>query len=152
MSTFLAANDATYVDYFESLVHCENTSDQTLTVPQTIDRDLLFTIGYGLGSSNSCPPQPICGGFDGDRIMAFVSIISFVQPNNTRKSLLELAYLYDHGPNVLNSSLDLTFPDQPLNPFNYIGNSSNLNLALRSGTKFSVIDFNSSVQVISSYP
>jgi hypothetical protein len=145
MFTFLAANDAAYVDYFESLMHCENTSDQTLTIPQTIDKYLLFIVGYGLGSSNSCPPQPICGGFDGDRIMAFVSNISFVQPNNTHKSLLELAYLYDHGPNVLNSSLDLTFLDWPLNPFKYTCKSSNLNLALRSGTKLSVIDFNSSV-------
>ncbi len=152
MPTFPAANDAAYVDYFESLVHCVNTSDQTLIVPQTIDRDLLFTVGYGLGSSDSCPPQPICDGFDGDRIMASVSNISFVQPNSTHRSLLELAYLYDHGQNVLNSSLDLTFPDRPLNPFNYTGNSSSLNPAPGSGTKLSVIDFNSSVQVISSYP
>jgi len=67
-----------------------------------------------------------------------VSNISFVQPNNTHMSLLELAYLFEHGLNVLNSSLDLTFPDQPLNPFNYIGNSSNLNPAPGSGTKLNV--------------
>jgi hypothetical protein len=113
---------------------------------------LLFIVGYGLGRLNSCPPQPICGGFDGDKIMASVSNISLVQPNNTHRSLLELTYLYDHGPNVLNSSLDLTFPYQPLNPFNYTCNSSNLNPTPGSGTKLSVIDFNSSVQVISSYP
>jgi len=53
-------------------------------------------------------------------------------------SLLELAYLYEHGLNVLNSSLDLIFPNQPFNPFNYTGDSSNLNPAPRSGTKFSV--------------
>jgi hypothetical protein len=106
---------------------------------------LLFIVGYGLGNLNSCPPRPICGGFDGDRIMASVSNISFVQPNNTHMSLLELAYLYEHGLNVFNSSLDLTFPYHPLNPFNYIGDSSNLNPALGFGTKLSVIDFNSSV-------
>jgi hypothetical protein len=39
MRTFSAANDASHVDYCESLVHCVNTSDQTLSVPQTIDRD-----------------------------------------------------------------------------------------------------------------
>jgi hypothetical protein len=75
-----------------------------------------------------------------------------VQPNNTHKSLLELAYLYEHGLNVFNSSLDLTFPYQPLNPINYTGDNSNLNLAPGFKTKLSVIDFNSSVQVISSYP
>jgi hypothetical protein len=26
---------------------------------------MLFIVGYGLGSLDSCPPQPICGGFDG---------------------------------------------------------------------------------------
>jgi hypothetical protein len=69
---------------------------------------------------------------------SIVSNISFVQPNNTHRSLLELAYLYEHGLNVLNSSLDLTFPDQPLNAFNYTGDNSNLNPAPGSGTKFSV--------------
>jgi len=69
---------------------------------------------------------------------SIVSNISFVQPNNTHRSLLELAYLYEHGLNVLNSSLDLTFPNQPLNPFNYTGDSSNLNRAPRFGTKLSV--------------
>jgi hypothetical protein len=67
-------------------------------------------------------------------------------------SLLELAYLYEHGLNVFNSNLDSIFPDQPLHPFNYIGNNSNLNPAPGFGTKLNVIDFNSSVQVISSYP
>jgi hypothetical protein len=65
---------------------------------------------------------------------------------------MELAYLYEHGMNVFNSSLDSTFLDQPLNPFNYIGDNSNLNPTPGFGTKLSVIDFNSSVQVISSYP
>jgi hypothetical protein len=74
----------------------------------------------------------------GDRIMTSVSNISFVQPNNTHRSLLELTYLYDRGLNVLNSSLDLTFPYRPLNPFNYTGDSSNLNPAPRSRTKLSV--------------
>jgi hypothetical protein len=69
---------------------------------------------------------------------SIVSNISFVQPNNTHRSLLELAYLYEHGLNVLNSSLDLTFPNQPLNPFNYTGDSSNLNRAPGFGTKLSV--------------
>jgi hypothetical protein len=54
---------------------------------------------------------------------------------------LELAYLYERGLNVLYSSLDLTFPNQPLNPFNYTGNSSNLNPSPGSGTKLNVIDF-----------
>jgi hypothetical protein len=123
-----------------------------LTIPQIIDRDLLFIVGYGLGNLDSYPPQPICGGFDGDRIMASISDISFVQPNNMHRSLLELAYLYEHGLNVFNSSLDLTFPYHPLNPFNYTGDNSNLNPTPGSGTKLNVIDFNSSVQVISSYP
>jgi hypothetical protein len=68
------------------------------------------------------------------------------------KSLLELACLYEHGLNVFNSSLDLTFLDQPLNPVNYTCDNSNLNPAPGFRTKLSVIDFNSSVQVISSYP
>ncbi len=46
-----------------------------INVPQIIDRDLLFIVGYGLGNLDRCPPQPICGGFDGDRIMAFVNNI-----------------------------------------------------------------------------
>jgi hypothetical protein len=36
-----------------------------MIVPQIIDKDMLFIVGYGLGSLDSCPPQPICGGFDG---------------------------------------------------------------------------------------
>jgi hypothetical protein len=59
MPTFPATNDVAYVDYCESLVQYVNTSD----------KDLLFIVGYGLGT------QPICGGFDGDRIMASISNI-----------------------------------------------------------------------------
>ncbi len=56
----------------------------------------------------------LCYAFNGYRIMVSISTISFVQPNNMHRSLLKLAYMYGHGLNVLNSSLDLTFPDQPL--------------------------------------
>jgi hypothetical protein len=72
------------------------------------------TAAYGLGSSDIGTPQMLCYAFNGDRIMVSISTISFVQPNNMHRSLLKLAYMYGHGLNVLNSSLDLTFPDQPL--------------------------------------
>jgi hypothetical protein len=72
------------------------------------------TAGYGLGSSDIGTPQMVCYAFNGDRIMVSISTISFVQPNNMHRSLLELAYMYGHGLNVLNSSLDFTFPDHPL--------------------------------------
>jgi hypothetical protein len=104
-------------------------------------KQLIETTGYGLGSSDIGTPQMVCYAFNGDRIMVSISTISFVQPNNMHRSLLELPYMYGHGLNVFNSSLDLTFPDQPL--IQLYGNSSNLNPA--PGTKLSVIDFNSSV-------
>ncbi len=56
----------------------------------------------------------VCYAFNGYRIMVSISTISFVQPSNMHRSLLELAYMYSHGLNVLNASLDLIFPDQPL--------------------------------------
>lgn len=150
MPTFPAYNDSSYRDYYDALQLSRNTTNQALDVPQEVDKHLFFTVDYALASRNSCPPYKTCGGFDGDRILAAVNNISFVTPNTTKRSLLEYAYLHDRGVNVSSSNLDLTFPSYPRFPFNYTS-ATKLPVAdwfPEYGTKLSVIDFNSSVQVI----
>jgi laccase len=150
MPTFPAHNDTGFRSHFDSLQKGKNTTYQTLDVPQNVDKHIFFTVGYGLDSASSCRPLKKCtAGYDGQyRIIGAVNNISFVVPNDTRRSLLEYAYLRDHGESVSTSALDLAFPSQPQKTFNYTGAALPLSQWFsKKQTKLSVINFNASVQV-----
>lgn len=153
MPTFPSPNDSNYRHKFDDLQKSINTTYQTLDVPETVDKHLFFTVGYGLDKSSSCHPFKTCvDGYDGQyRVVGSVNNISFVTPNTTSKSLLEIAYLRDHGNASVTSALDLDFPSQPTMTFNYTG-STRLPLSQwfsKHATKLSVINYNASVQVSS---
>ncbi|XP_024397494.1 laccase-4 isoform X1 [Physcomitrium patens] len=152
MPTFPSPNDSNYRHKFDDLQKSINTTYQTLDVPETVDKHLFFTVGYGLDKSSSCHPFKTCvDGYDGQyRVVGSVNNISFVTPNTTSKSLLEIAYLRDHGNASVTSALDLDFPSQPTMTFNYTG-STRLPLSQwfsKHATKLSVINYNASVQII----
>ncbi len=150
MPTFPAHNDSSYRDFWDSQERSLNTSDQTLYVPQTIDRELFFTVGYGLSSNSSCSPLPNCtAGFEGYRILGAVNNITFVTPSNSDTSLLQYAYLYDRGVSTSNSNFDLSFPDDPESTFNYTGPQPALSTRFSEhATRLSHIDYNSNVQAL----
>ncbi len=150
MPTFPAHNDSSYRDFWDSQERSLNTSDQTLYVPQTIDRELFFTVGYGLSSNSSCSPLPNCtAGFDGYRILGAVNNITFVTPSSSNTSLLQYAYLYDRGVSTSNSNFDLSFPDDPESTFNYTGPQPPLSTRFpEHATRLSHIDYNSNVQAL----
>lgn len=150
MPTFPAHDDTSFRRHFDSLQKGMNTTYQTLDVPQNVEKHIFFTVGYGLDSSSSCRPFKKCiSGYQGQyRIIGAVNNISFVVPNNTRSSLLEYAYMRDHGASVSASTLDLAFPSQPQKTFNYTGAQLPLSQWFsKKKTKLSVINFNASVQV-----
>ncbi|CAK9201154.1 unnamed protein product [Sphagnum troendelagicum] len=150
MPTFPAHNDSSYRDFWDSQERSLNTSDQTLYVPQTIDRELFFTVGYGLSSNSSCSPLPNCtAGFKGYRILGAVNNITFVTPSSSDTSLLRYAYLYDRGVSTSNSNFDLSFPDDPKSTFNYTGPQPPLSTRFpEHATRLSHIDYNSNVQLV----
>ncbi len=150
MPTFPAHNDSSYRDFWDSQERSLNTSDQTLYVPQTIDRELFFTVGYGLSSNSSCSPLPNCtAGFEGYRILGAVNNITFVTPSSSDTSLLQYAYLYDRGVSTSNSNFDLSFPDDPESTFNYTGPQPPLSTRFpEHATRLSHIDYNSNVQAL----
>lgn len=152
MPTFPAHDDVSFHRHFDSLQKTISTTYQTLDVPQNVDKHLLFTVGYGLGSASSCPPFKTCiHGYNNQyRVLGAVNNVSFVEPNNTRKSLLEYAYLLNHGDRVATSALDLSFPSHPQEKFNYTGTQLPMSQWFsKHATQLSVIDFNASVQVSS---
>jgi len=152
MPTFPAYNDISFHRQFDSLQKSINTTYQTLDVPQTVDKHLFFTVGYGLDSASSCPPYKTCihGYKNQYRIIAAVNNISFVVPNNTRKSLLEYAYLQNHGDSLTTSALDLSFPSQPQKTYNYTGTQLPMSQWFsKYATQLCVINYNASVQVSS---
>jgi len=154
MPSFPAANDVSFHNHFDSLQKSINTTYQALDVPQTVDTDLFFTVGYGLDSASSCPPFETCihGYEDQYRIIGAVNNISFVVPNNTGKSLLEYAYLEKHGDSVVSttSALDLSFPSQPQKIYNYTGTQLPMSQWFsKYATQLTDINFDASVQVTS---
>lgn len=150
MPTFPAHNDSAFRNRFDSLQKSINTTDQILDVPQVVDKHIFFTVGYGLGSANSCRPFKACirGYHHRYRIIGSVNNISFVTPNTTGRSLLEYAYLRDRGTSVSASALDLEFPSQPRKTFNYTGTSIPYSQWFSEyATELNVLNFNASVQV-----
>lgn len=106
-------------------------------VPQTVDRDLFFTLGMAL---QRCPPGQFCNGFHGQRFLATFNNISFIRPST---AILQSYYYGNHG------TFTTDFPDKPINEFDYTGKGLPMSdWDADMGTKVSVIPFNSNVQLV----
>ncbi|KAH7280492.1 hypothetical protein KP509_37G070300 [Ceratopteris richardii] len=106
-------------------------------VPQTVDYDLLHTIGYAL--QRCAAPNETCMGQRNIRFRASMNNISFVSPD--AYSILEAHYNHVNGVYTTN------FPDAPYFKYDYTAVNP-INKAALSGTRVRVIPFNSTVQVV----
>lgn len=106
-------------------------------VPQTVDRDLFLTVGLAL---QRCPPGQLCNGFQGQRLQAAFNNISFIRPHT---ALLQSYYYGNYG------TFTTDFPDKPIIEFDYTGKGLPMSYwQAETGTKISVIPFNSNVQLV----
>lgn len=125
-----AVNDTAFSSNFSNALKSLNSPQYPAKVPQSVDRNLFFTVGLAL---NSCPT---C--INGTRPSASVNNISFIMPT---VSLLQSHYFNISGV------FTADFPDNPPVTFNYTGTPPK-NLQSSNGTKLSRIPFNSTVQLV----
>ena len=99
-------------------------------VPQTVDRNLLFTIGLALYSCPTC--------VNGSRASASINNVSFVMPT--------IALLQAHF-NKIGGVFTKDFPDNPPTPFNYTGTLPK-DLFTSRGTRLTSLTYNSTVELV----
>ncbi|XP_047311688.1 laccase-3-like [Impatiens glandulifera] len=128
-----AYNDTATVTAFQA----QFRSPSTAKVPQEIDEDLFFTVGFGFVN---CNPGPRCQGPNNTRFAASMNNVSFVLPNTI--SLLQAYYQNIQGVYTTD------FPPVPLTQFNYTGNVSRALWQPIFGTKLHKMKFGSSVQIV----
>nr|GMD58822.1 laccase-11-like [Ipomoea batatas] len=126
-----APNDTGFATDYNRKLRSLNSPKYPANVPQTVDRNLFFTIGLG---ANPCPT---C--LNGTRLTASLNNISFVMPQT---ALLQAHYFDMKGVFALD------FPDKPPTPFNYTGAPLTANLKTSKGTRLSKIAFNSTVELV----
>nr|AAK37829.1 laccase [Pinus taeda] len=125
-----ALNDTAFSSNFSNALKSLNSPQYPAKVPQSIDRNLFFTVGLAL---NACPT---C--INGARPAASVNNISFTMPT--------IALLQSHYFNI-SGVFTTDFPDNPPATFNYTGTPPK-NLQSSNGTRLSRIPFNSTVQLV----
>lgn len=106
----------------------------TYQVPQTVDEDLFFSIGYGSQPCTTCsnPFGPI-------RYVTSVNNVTFKEPTS---SLLQ-AYYNQVNNNVYQDD----FPSTPLVEFNYTGPQPSNSRSV-VGTKVKVLEYGKNVQIV----
>ncbi|KAH9295284.1 hypothetical protein KI387_038872, partial [Taxus chinensis] len=134
--TLPAFNDTSFAANFSQKLRSLATPKFPANVPQTVDRQFLFTVGLGL---NPCPQGQTCQGPNGTKFAASINNISFILPTT---ALLQ-AHFYKKSQGVYN----FTFPDNPPFPFNYTGTPPN-NTATLNDTRVKVIPYNSTIQLV----
>lgn len=140
LPTLPAHNDTATRESFLDKIRSVNNTLQTTSVPQSVDRDLLFTVGYAFEPNNSCPPLKLCQGTNNSRYSAAVNNISFDNPWNT--SLLKAFFVPGQINNIFTE-----FPDKPLYYYNFTGVVPS-NTAPQHGTKVTTLNFNENVQIV----
>ncbi|GLJ19464.1 hypothetical protein SUGI_0351410 [Cryptomeria japonica] len=125
-----APNDTAFAANFSNSIRSLNSAQYTAKVPQTVDRNLLFTVGLALDSCSTC--------INGSRASASINNVSFVMPT--------MALLQAHYNNI-NGVFTKDFPDNPPTPFNYTGTPPK-NLFTSKGTRLTHLSYNSTVQLI----
>lgn len=127
-----------FMDGLKSLANEENPID----VPQTIDRNLFFTIGLNIERCNSSHPQKNCQGVKGGVFAASINNITFVRP---KVSILQ-AYYYG-----LEEYFTQDFPDTPERIFDFVNDAPNNfpnNTQSLRDTRVTVLEYGSNVQLI----
>ncbi|GAB4833917.1 hypothetical protein Ancab_032164 [Ancistrocladus abbreviatus] len=140
MPTMPDFNDTTTAHKFNSnlasLVHTRTWRP----VPTEVDEHMFMTIGLGLVS---CGRNANCAGPLGQRLAASISNFSFEFPTNM--SMLQ-AHFYN-----ISRIYNATFPDQPLETFDYTNSSLSLDQSLVMTTKSTTVKelrFNSTVEIV----
>eukprot|EP00249_Psilotum_nudum_P000779 c12900_g1_i1 orf=1-1143(-) len=128
-------NDSNTILKFMGNLRGLSVKDNNLSVPQSIDRNLLFTISL---NQEACLTGQTCGAPNNTRFSASVNNITFQRPS--------LAILQAYYFNI-NRSYTPDFPDNPPYSFDYTGTPI-LDVQSNFGTRVSVISFNSNVQLV----
>ncbi|KAJ7549818.1 hypothetical protein O6H91_07G070600 [Diphasiastrum complanatum] len=130
-----ASNDTVYGENFFKSIRSLNSKEYPIQVPQTVDRNLLFTVSFNL---KACPSGQLCLGPGGLKFSSSMNNISFSFPSI---SIMQ-AYYYNIG-----GVFSPDFPDMPPHPFNYTGPMLS-NPQPEAGTKVNLIPFGSNVQLV----
>lgn len=123
-------NDTTFATNFSNAIRSLNFSQYPTKVMQTIDRNMLFTVGLALDSCSSY--------LNGTRASASINNVSFFMPT--------IALLQAHYNNI-NGVFTKDFPDNPPTPFNYTSTLPK-NLFTSKGMRLTRLSYNSTVQLI----
>nr|QEQ55826.1 laccase 17-like protein [Camellia sinensis] len=129
-------NDTSFATNFSKKLRSLASAQYPANVPQKVDKRFFFTISLG---TRPCDKNQTCQGPNGTKFSASVNNVSFVQPNT---ALLQ-AHFFGQSFGVYNSD----FPFNPINWYNYTGNSPN-NTMVGNGTKVLVLPFNTSVELV----
>ncbi|KAH7434976.1 hypothetical protein KP509_06G043400 [Ceratopteris richardii] len=138
LPSFPAVNDTDFVfNFFASLRgQYYSRGYYYYKIPQTVDIDLLHTVGYSL---QPCPSGRTCQGPNSTLIRANINNITFVTP--------QVSILQDYYEGRNDNVYTTDFPDVPLFQYNYTGVNP-VNKVGLPGTRVRVIPFNSTVQVV----
>lgn len=109
-----------------------NSKKYPAKVPQTIDHNLMFTVGLGVN------PCPTCKAGNGSRVVASMNNVTFVMPTT---ALLQAHYFNISGV------FTTDFPSKPAHVFDYTGKQPR-NLQTKTGTKVFKLAYNSTVQLV----
>ncbi|THG04429.1 laccase-17-like [Camellia sinensis] len=129
-------NDTSFATNFSKKLRSLASAQYPANVPQKVDKRFFFTISLG---TRPCDKNQTCQGPNGTKFSASVNNVSFVLPNT---ALLQ-AHFFGQSFGVYNSD----FPFNPINWYNYTGNSPN-NTMVGNGTKVLVLPFNTSVELV----
>ncbi|MCO5603580.1 hypothetical protein L7F22_057731 [Adiantum nelumboides] len=135
LPTFPVFNDSIYAASFTTSLKGLSNYATGFFVPQTVNKDFLFTISYAMQPCPSCT-APL---FPRNRLQMSINNVTFLEP--TGASLQEAYYHNESGV------YQPDFPSQPLMPFNYTGIPPT-NVYSVKATKVKELDFGDSVQIV----
>lgn len=133
-----AYNDTAAVTEFTTTLRSLASLEHPIEVPQTIDENIITTVGLGL---RPCPPDYTCAGPNGERFIASMNNISFVFPT---VSILQAYYF------AINAVFKPEFPGNPPIEFDYTGDEAQPADLWNpeSDTRVRVIRYDSNVQLV----
>eukprot|EP00249_Psilotum_nudum_P006977 c20208_g3_i1 orf=2-1663(-) len=138
MPVFPASNDTDFVTSFTTNTRSLAHANMTGNVATKIDRHLFITIGL---NAQKCSPGQSCQGPNGGRFGASMNNISFQLP--------AISILQAYFENI-SGVYAADFPDNPPSTLNFVDppNDPPFNTQSMVGTRVSVLEYNSNVQII----
>ncbi|KAL2927325.1 Laccase-17 [Bienertia sinuspersici] len=133
-----SVNDTSFVANFSNKFRSLNNAQFPVDVPQKVDKQFFFTVGLG---TNPCPKNQKCQGPNNNtKFAATVNNISMALPS---KAILQ-SYFFGQNDGIFSAS----FPQFPINEFNYTGTPPNNTNVVNGTTQVMVIPYNTSVEVV----